>query len=100
METIRIARVAVSAATYLIDKPYDYAIPEQLAASLAAGMRVLVPFGRGNRVSEGIVLSCYDGPRDRKLKAVQSVLDAQSVLDPAGLRLALWLRERYFCTAF
>ena len=100
METIRIARVAVSAATYLIDKPYDYAIPEQLAASLAAGMRVLVPFGRGNRVSEGIVLSCYDGPRDRKLKAVQSVLDAQSVLDPAGLRLALWMRERYFCTAF
>ena len=30
METVKIARVAVAAATYTIDKPYDYLVPENL----------------------------------------------------------------------
>lgn len=47
----QIAKVAVAAATYAIDKPYDYLVPQ--GADMAVGMRVLVPFGRGNRVSEG-----------------------------------------------
>ena len=39
-----IARVAVSAATYWTDRPYDYRIPEELAGTLQPGMRVMVPF--------------------------------------------------------
>ena len=50
-----IARIAVSAATFAIDKPYSYHVPEDLA--LKPGMRVTVPFGRGNRRSEGVVLT-------------------------------------------
>ena len=42
-----IGKIAVSAATFAIDKPYSYAIPETM--SLAPGQRVMVPFGRGNR---------------------------------------------------
>ena len=42
-----IAKIAVSAATYAIDKPYDYLLPEELGAQV--GCRVLIPFGRGNR---------------------------------------------------
>ena len=50
-----IAKIAVSAATFAIDKPYSYAIPEGMV--LEPGQRVTVPFGRGNRQSEGVVLS-------------------------------------------
>ena len=51
----QIAKVAVSAANYAIDKPYDYLLPDGTDA--AVGSRVLVPFGRGNRLTEGMILS-------------------------------------------
>ena len=92
-----IARIAVSAATFAIDKPYSYHVPEDLA--LKPGMRVTVPFGRGNRRSEGVVLTLEDG-EDRSLKAVERSLDEEPVLSLYGLRLAAFLRERYFCTFY
>ena len=49
-----IAKVAVQAATYAIDKVYDYLLPPELAGQV--GCRVLVPFGRGNRLSEAVIL--------------------------------------------
>ena len=92
-----IAKIAVSAATFAIDKPYSYHVPEDLA--LAPGMRVIVPFGRGNRRSEGVVLALEEG-EDRSLKAVEQSLDETPVLSAHGLRLAAFLRERYFCTFY
>ena len=49
-----VAKVAVQAATYAIDKVYDYLLPPELAGQV--GCRVLVPFGRGNRLSEAVIL--------------------------------------------
>ena len=100
VEQVKIARIAVSAATYSIDKPYDYEVPAALLDIVQPGMRVLVPFGRGNRISEGMVLSLRAGERSPGLKAVRSLLDEHSVLDSVGIRLALWMRERYFCTMY
>ena len=53
METADIVKVAVSAAPYSIDKPYDYLVPAQWAETALPGVRVVVPFGRGNRESGG-----------------------------------------------
>ena len=100
METADIVKVAVSAAPYSIDKPYDYLVPEALAESAAPGVRVMVPFGRGNRESEGLILTRSSGPKLPGIKALRSVLDAAPVLDRAGIDLALWMRSRYFCTMF
>ena len=87
-----IAKIAVSAATYAIDKPYDYLLPEELGA--AVGCRVLVPFGRGNRTSEGVVLSVSSGVPEKPLKAVRQKLDDEPVLLPGQIKLALWMRQR------
>ena len=92
-----IAKIAVSAATFAIDKPYSYHVPEEMA--LTPGMRVTVPFGRGNRRCEGAVLALEEG-EDRSLKAVEQILDEEPVLSAYGLRLAAFLRERYFCTFY
>ena len=92
-----IAKIAVSAATYAIDKPYSYWIPGEL--TLLPGMRVLVPFGRSNRRSEGVVLSVEDGST-HGLKPVETCLDAQPLLNDTMLRLAAFMRERYFCTFY
>jgi primosomal protein N' (replication factor Y) len=96
----KIAKIAVSAATFPIDKPYDYIVPQSLENSVSAGMRAVVPFGRGNRVCEGMVLSVTDGIPEKKLKSVMSVLDQEPVMDEGGIRLALWMCSRYFCTFY
>ena len=92
-----IAKIAVSAANFAIDKPYSYGIPQGM--TVKAGMRVMVPFGRSNRRTEGVVLQLLDGG-DEKLKMIERCLDDEPVLDPMMLRLAAFLRERYFCTMY
>ncbi len=92
-----IAKIAVSAATFAIDKPYSYFIPEGMV--LSPGQRVMLPFGRANRRCEGVVLSVEEGSAD-KLKAVEQCLDETPVLTDTQLRLAAFLRERYFCTFY
>ncbi|MDD4716401.1 MAG: primosomal protein N', partial [Oscillospiraceae bacterium] len=100
MENVLIAKVAVSAATYAIDKPYDYLIPPSMAEKAVIGMRVIVPFGRGNKLSDGILLSIGPVSSQLKLKQITALLDEHPVLDGESVRLALWMRERYFCTVY
>ena len=100
METAVIVKVAVGAAPYSIDKPYDYLVPEELLETAVPGVRVIVPFGRGNRGSDGIILSRGEGVKAPGLKPLQSTLDKEPVLDEDGIALALWMRQRYFCTLF
>ena len=94
----QIAKVAVAAATYAIDKPYDYLVPSGM--ELSVGCRVTVPFGRGNRTAEGMVLQLRQEVPAKPLKAIRSLLDQESVLSEKEIRLALWMRQRYFCTFY
>ena len=60
MSSDLVARVAVENTAYSFDKPFDYGVPESLAPDCMAGMRVLVPFGRGNKKRQGIVLEIFN----------------------------------------
>ena len=101
MEGNTVAKIALQAATYAIDKPYDYQVPPELLDTLRPGMRVVAPFGAGNRRTEGIVLALEGGyPDDPRRKSILTVLDEEPVLDGEALRLALWMRERWFCTVY
>ena len=97
---VRIAKIAVSASTYAIDRPYDYLIPGQLAGTVRPGMRAAVPFGRGNRVSDGIVLALGEREDGENLKSILALLDDEPLLDEGAIQLALWMREQYFCTVY
>ncbi len=101
MSQVSIAKVAVAAATYAIDRPYSYLLPSDLEEDLLPGMRVLVPFGRGNRRSEGLVLAVEQQEETGgRLKRILAILDEKPVLDAKGLKLALWMREWYFSTVY
>lgn len=101
MEAAGIARVALSAATYAIDKPYDYLIPPQFSAGAQPGIRVIVPFGAGNRRIEGVILTISQtSGTEKKLKSLITLLDESPVLNREGIKLALWMRERFFCTVY
>jgi len=92
-----IAKIAISAANFAIDKPYSYCFSEDL--QVLPGMRVMVPFGRSNRHTEGVVLSVEEGS-EAGLKSVARCLDDSPVLSDTMLRLAAFIRERYFCTFY
>lgn len=92
-----ICKIAVAAANFAIDKPYSYFIPQQM--NLKPGMRVIVSFGRSNRCTEGVVLSVEDGDA-AGLKAVMQQLDEVPVVSDMMLRMAAFMRERYFCTYY
>ena len=92
-----IAKIAVSAATFAIDKPYSYFAPEGM--ELMPGHRVTVPFGRGNRRCEGVVLAVAD-ENAAGLKPVERCLDGEPLVSEYMLRMAAFVRERYFCTFY
>lgn len=92
-----IAKIAVSAANFAIDKPYSYRVAPEM--QLLPGQRVMLPFGRGNHRTEGVVLSVEEGSGEG-LKSVEKCLDDAPVLTVHQLRLAAFLRERYFCTFY
>ena len=95
-----VAKIAVSAAPYWIDKPYEYAVPDDLLGRVQPGIRVAVPFSAGNRRSEGIVLALSNKAEYEKLKDISEVLDTEPVLTQQQIQLALFMRERFFCTVY
>ncbi len=96
----RVASVALSGVPYSADRLYSYLIPQELAESCRAGVRVSVPFGRGNRRTEGFVLETQSAAPTQPLKPILAVLDEQPLLSDELLRLAKWMKARYFCTIY
>ena len=92
-----IAKIAVAAANFAIDKPYSYCVRKSM--TVLPGMRVSVPFGAGNRRTEGVVLKVEAG-EEAGLKSVDQVLDETPLLSGTMLRLAEFMRQRYFCTFY
>ena len=93
-----IARIALDGVVYAIDKPYSYALPDSLGQA-RPGCRVSVPFGQGNRLREGMILALEAGSAP-ELKPVRDLLDPDPVLSEGMLRIAAFVRERYFCTFY
>ena len=63
---------------------------------------MLIPFGGGDRRRQGIVMAVGERPAAAcgRLKPVLAVLDDQPLLDEEMLALAVWMKERTFCTLF
>ncbi len=94
------AKVAIESAAYSFDMLYSYKIPEDMTDNLKPGMRVVVPFGRGNRKRIGLVFGLEKIEFDKKLKSADFIIDEVPVLSDELLRLCVWLRENTFCTYY
>lgn len=99
MQLPKVVKVAVEQTAFHFDKLYSYLWPDTFG-SPQRGVRVLVPFGGGNRRRQGVVMDCDSPAEVEKLKPVYLVLDPAPLFDSEMLDLALWLKERTFCTVF
>ena len=99
MNSDLVAKIAVENTLYSFDKPFDYAVPHNLCESCKKGVRVLIPFGRGNKKCQGIVTDIMYSQTDG-LKTILSVLDKEPVLSDEMLKTAQFMKEHYFCTLY
>lgn len=96
----RYAAVAVENTLYAFDTLYSYEIPAELSEKVKQGVRVVVPFGRGNKKRIGLVISVTDEIPASKTKPIYGTVDDEPVLSPELLRLCVWIRDNTFCTYF
>ncbi len=96
-----IAQVAVEQTAFHFDRVYSYDA-QSVADTIAPGCRVLVPFGKGNRYRQGMVMKVEYAEETAAvpLKSIVSVLDEQPLLNAELLDLAAFLKERTFCSLF
>lgn len=99
MSSDLVARIAVENTAYSFDKPFDYLVPKKLADRCKAGMRVLVPFGRGNKKRQGVVLEVLYSQTDG-LKSIICLLDNEPVLSEEMIKTAEFISEHCFCTLY
>ncbi len=97
---ITAAKVALSGTSYGYDIEYTYRCPSVLQGTLREGMRVLVPFGRGNSKRVGLVMRVYEREDEDGIKPVLSLIDRQPLVSDEHLKLIRWLKEHTFCTYF
>ena len=94
-EKMQIAKVIVDVPLMQTDRPYSYVVPKEFSTMLEIGMRVHVPFGKANRLIQGIVVGLVE-ERTIGLKEIVEVLDFTPVLNEEQLWLAEELRKSVF----
>ena len=94
------AKIVIDGLILPIDKPYSYLVPDALLPQAKIGSRVKVPFGRGNREMQGLIIELVSVPQSKELKSVHTVIDEQPILDEKLLALVGYLKETTFCTWF
>ena len=92
-----IAKVAVDNTFFSFDTDYSYIIPNEFSDKAQKGCEVKVPFGKANALRNGIIVDIINDDSEA-LKAVLSV--GERVLSDEMTSLALWLKDRCFCTTY
>lgn len=97
-----VVSAAIEKTVYHFDKLFDYRVPKKLEAKIKEGKRVLVPFGRGNSIRQAMVFTIERArlSEAESLKEIKTVLDKEPVLTGEMLELALFMKDRCFCTLY
>ena len=97
-----IAGIAVDNTVYHFDKIFDYVVPDALSGEIKTGCRVLIPFGRGNKKRQGIVMNLknIETENTTNLKEIHSLLDKEPVLNDEMLKMAQFMKAHCFCTYY
>ena len=95
-----VADIIIEQTAFSFDKPYGYAVPSELKNTVLPGVRVVVPFGKGNTHRQGVVLSVYEDKNDLPYKKIERIIDETPIISDEMLQLCVWMHEHCFCTYF
>ena len=91
------ARVIVDITHEKLDKVFEYSIPVELEGVLQVGMEVIVPFGRGNRETNGYVIGIAENCEyeAEKVKPILRLAEKRMAIEGKLVALAGWMKEHY-----
>ncbi len=93
-----IAEVVLNSFSAATDNIYHYIIPPELTDVVCVGVRVMVPFGRGNKICEAYVIGIKNVSQYDKLKEIAYVEDSYLYFDSMAVELIKFMVHRYFCS--
>lgn len=93
-----VATVAVDNTFFSLDTDYSYCVPPEMQDAITVGCTVTVPFGRGDKPRSGIVVALTAEEAAADMKSIAML--GERVLSEEMVLLALWLKERCFCTTY
>jgi len=97
---LKIASVVINTSVKDLDKKFDYLISEDMEDIIKVGMRVIVPFGLGNKLIEGIVVDIKEYSEGENLKYIHDILDEDIMIDSSTLDLAKQISDIYLCSYY
>lgn len=83
-----------------VDRPFQYKIPPELSEAICPGIRVHVPFGKGNQDKIGYVVDISEEAAypPEKMKEITSV-DAKGItVESSQIQIAYWMKRQYGST--
>lgn len=91
------AKVIVDITHEKLDKVFEYIIPSELEGVLQVGVEVIVPFGRGNRETNGYVIGITDTCEyeAEKVKPILRLAEKRMAIEGKLVALAGWMKEHY-----
>lgn len=81
-----------------LDGLFTYEITDEQAATISAGTRLSVPFGRSRTYTAVAVRKHCDQPTGYRVRPIISVLDESPVLNASQMRLLDWISSYYMCS--
>lgn len=95
----KIASVIINNTAKELDREFEYIVPDNMSNIIKKGLRVVVPFGKGNRYLEGVIIDIKDeSENNKKLKEIVDIIDDIPLFNESMIKLALFLKQRYNCT--
>ena len=97
---IRYADIIIDISHEALDKVFQYRVPLSLWEEVRPGSRVFVPFGRGNRETEGYVIAIRQEAdyEESKIKEILRVNTEGISVESELIQVASFLKEKYGST--
>lgn len=83
-----------------VDRPFRYRIPDELIGRIAPGVRVHVPFGKGNKNMTGYVVDLADSADypSEKIKEISCIDEKAATVESDLIKTAYWMKSQYGST--
>lgn len=88
-----VAEVIINRTAKKLNRSFDYNIPQELEDFIVIGSKVLVPFGKGEKLEEAFVV----GIKEKSEFEVKDIKKIEDTLSNNQIELAKWMAKRYFC---
>ncbi|WP_311516208.1 primosomal protein N' [uncultured Anaerococcus sp.] len=90
------AKIIIDSNSRFLDRSFTYKVPDDLCSKITTGVRVIVPFGKGNKTVVGFVYElCENIKTTYILKEIIEIIDDRKLISDELMDLAFFMSKRY-----